>query len=359
MPNLKALPEPSQPVQRPFGVTRDDSAGFDERPYLSSPVKPVQLDASYYLSPRAQAWWQGPTSSTSPRSNVSANPSSQLASSPAVATPPATTSTPALSSVQRLTQPTTPLSTLLLDAPSPLHNHPSLTLRVRRRPRSASLYLPIMHQARPQSLKVHAEGIFASRNTSICRYHFRDSFLVCSLNSSTLHTVHQASPNLLFQSPWAARCTKIGRYNTCNRNFSCLYLFPMLETNDRPLTDLPAHRRAPSHAPNLDWQYNECDGGMHSVIQDHVFPHTISLVNETDSAEKELKAITEQIAAVERDWGGLTTKFHSQLRTISVQQMPSPVHPNNYPSEEYFTATDGLSALSQPPSPPYSLSEND
>ncbi|KAG8921748.1 hypothetical protein FRC01_014914 [Tulasnella sp. 417] len=51
--------------------------------------------------------------------------------------------------------------------------------------------------------------------------------------------------------------------------------------------------------------------------------------------------------------------FESQLRTISVQQMPSPVYPNNYTSEEYFTATDGLPALSQPPPPPYSLSEND
>ncbi|KAG8903438.1 hypothetical protein FRC01_009198 [Tulasnella sp. 417] len=188
-------------------VTRDDSAEF-----LSSPAEPAQLGASYSLS-RPQVWWQGQTSSTSPSSNVSASASSQLVLSPA------TTSTPALWSVQRRTQLTTALSTLLIDTSS----------------------LPA-----PPKL---AATISATET------------------SPALASFQRSKP-----------------------------------TTDLSLTSqLIAELQAT--AANLDWQYNEWVWGMHSVNQDHVFPHTISHVNETDSAKKELKAIRERIAAVERECG--------------------------------------------------------
>ncbi|KAG8901932.1 hypothetical protein FRC01_009708, partial [Tulasnella sp. 417] len=311
---LQGIPDPSQPVQGPSGVTRDDHARFGERPSLSSPVEPAQLDASHSLSPRAQAWWQGSTSSTSPRSNISASASSQLASSPVVVTPPATSSTPPLASVQRPTQLATPRSTLLLDASSLLAPQPSFATT----PSTATTFVPprsTFHSSanlapnrsnfapKVSSPLVPPQSVATTPATSFSPTYSTSQRSTPSINP---RPTYSSSPSGLLASPGSVATTPATETSPAFTAFQC-----SKPTNDlSPTSQLIAELQAT--AANFDRQYHECVRGMHSVIQDHVFPHTISLVNETDSAEKELKAIREQIAAVERDCGKFQALYEDE-----------------------------------------------
>ncbi|KAG8903805.1 hypothetical protein FRC01_008982, partial [Tulasnella sp. 417] len=238
-------------------------------------------------------------------SNVSASPFSQLASSPAVATPPATTSTLALSSVQRRIQPTTLLSTLLLDASSPPAPQPSFAntpspattfAPPRSTFRSCTKLAPNRSSCTPKvsSPLVPPQSVATTPATAVSSAH---STPQRSTPSITPHPTYSSSPPGLLAPPRSAATTPATHTSPAFASFQ-----RSKPTTDHSLTSqLIAELQAT--AANLDWQYNEWVRDMHSVNQDHVFPHTISHVNETDSATKELKAIRERIAAAERDCG--------------------------------------------------------
>ncbi|KAG8925967.1 hypothetical protein FRC01_009495 [Tulasnella sp. 417] len=237
-------PEPSQSSQGPNVFTED--AESDQRPDLCSPVEPAQPSAPHILS-------------SSPRSITSQIASSLVALSQSVAAAPAISFAHACSSFQLSTQSTAPRSTFSQKASSPI--------------------------APPQfPAAIPATAASSARSTS-----------QPSRPSTAPHSPRSPKPSQLLVAPHPVAAVPANELAPIFSSFQ-----PSTVGSD-PSSTNQLIAKLEQIVAFLDWQHDQYLRGVHSTIEDQVFPHAKSLADEAESTKKQLKDVMEQIAAVNTD----------------------------------------------------------
>ncbi|KAG8916558.1 hypothetical protein FRC01_002994, partial [Tulasnella sp. 417] len=223
-------------------------AESNQRPHLRSPVEPAQPSASHTLSASSR-------SITSPI----ASSLIQVAPSRSVAAAPAISFAHAYSSFQLSTQSTAPRSTFSQKASSPL--------------------------APPQSFAtIPATAAPSARSAS-----------QPSQPSTASHSPGSPQPSQPLVTPHPVASVP------ANVPLPILSSFQRSTLGSDPSSATRLIARLEQIVAFLDWQHDHSLRGVHATIEDQVFPHAKSLVDEAESAKKQLQEVMEQIAGVNAD----------------------------------------------------------
>ncbi|KAG8911646.1 hypothetical protein FRC01_005606 [Tulasnella sp. 417] len=238
------VPGPFQSSQGPNVLTKFTES--NQRPDLCSPVEPAQPSAPHTLS-------------TSPRSITSPIASSLVAPSQSVAVAPAISFAHAYSSFRPSTQSTAPRSTFSQKASSPI--------------------APLQFLA-----AIPATAASSARSTS-----------QPSRPSTAPHSPRLPKPSQLLVAPHPVAALPANELPLIFSSFQRSTLGSDPSSTNQLIAKLE------QIVAFLDWQHDHCLRGVHSTIEDQVFPHTKYLADEAESAKKQLQEVMKQIAAVNKD----------------------------------------------------------
>ncbi|KAG8908705.1 hypothetical protein FRC01_007278, partial [Tulasnella sp. 417] len=282
----QGVPASPQPVQGRVTLIPHDQAGHDGRFYFPSPLERAQSPDSFYLSPHAQAWWDGAASSAVAGTTVSTNTpqAAQLASSRLAATTPATTSAHTPSTSQLPTRPTALCSTPLLDAPP----RPAPQRSLATPTATASIPAPPSYQRSkdPAATRSNLSPIFPPRSVATAPPTTSSTHSASRRSTPTIapRTTCSPNPSDLLAPPKSVATTPATGHSPPLASFRSSKPTKALSPSDQLIAELEAT------AGDLKLQYNECVQGVYSKVQNQIFTETISLVDQTKLAKKELEA---------------------------------------------------------------------
>ncbi|KAG9049725.1 hypothetical protein FS837_009370, partial [Tulasnella sp. UAMH 9824] len=295
----------SQPSEG-LPLTYDDRAGFDGRPYPRSPAQPTRSPTSLNSSPRLQPAWQSSTS-TSHRSNFSLTASSPLVPPQLATTTPATNFVSTHSSSYRSTQPAALHSTSSLDTSSLLTPPPSISTSPAAtivRPRSSSkCSAPSATPRSTYSPKV-SSPLAAPR--SVVTVPPTTFYPARSPPSTTPRATRSLHTSALLVPPQPFTTTPATEHSLAFSSHRRSNPTGDLSPSQQLIADLE------ETAAYLQRQYDASERGVHSMIQYHVFPYTMSLADEAKKAKTELDEVMEKIAAVDRECAELEALFRDE-----------------------------------------------
>ncbi|KAG9042723.1 hypothetical protein FS837_010460 [Tulasnella sp. UAMH 9824] len=293
------------PSSEGLPLTYDDRAGLDGRPHLRSPAQPTRSPTSLNSSPHPQPGWQNSTS-TSHRSNFSATSSPLLALPEFTATTPAPNFASTRSSSYRSTHSAALHSTSSLDTSSLLTPPPSISTTPAAtvvRPRSSSKHsTPSATPRSTYSPKVSSPLAAPKSVVTVPPTTFYPARSPPSITPRATRPLHTSA---LLVPPQPITTTPATEHSIASSRRGSNPISG-LSPSQQLIADLE------ETAAYLQRQYDASERGVHSMIQCHVFPYTMSLADDAKKAKTELDEVMEKIAAVDRECAELEALFRDE-----------------------------------------------